>query len=195
MLEIRLNDLVSPMLKSMIMNMPREVVKTLNYLAYDSRDSFIKSQLPDKFTLRKAWWKPGNQFGFNVQKATTANMTATIYTAAPWMSLHELGGNKLPRLEHIALPTEQVRRTKRDLIMKSQRPMALKKAFFLNTDDGGEVLAMNFGRGKNRITKVMYTLRHKTHVWPRLRFKKYIEQYVLANAESKLLRILDTLAR
>ena len=107
--------------------------------------------------------------------------------------MQETGGNKVPRNKHIAIPTEQVRRTKGDLIVKSQRPFALKKAFHMKTDGGVDVLAMNFGRSKSRITKIMYTLKSKAHLWPRLRFKKSIEDYVKANAEKKLLKVISDL--
>lgn len=193
-MNIKIEDHVSPYLKKLIADLPKEVAKAINYLAYDARDEFLKNQLEKNFTLRKPWFKPGNAFGFNVTKATPDNTSATIFSRAPWMQMQETGGNKLPRRQHIALPTEQVRRSKKDLILKSQRPGALgAKLFHLKTDEGKDVLAMNFGRGKSRITKIMYTLRSKTHLWPRLKFKKSIEAYVKANAEKKLLKVIGDL--
>ena len=196
MITVKVFDQVTPTLKRISADMPKAASKGLNYIAYDSRDAFIKESFLDNFVLRKGWWKPGSPFGFNVAKSTPSNLTAIISTRAPWMMLHETGGNKLPQNKHIAIPTAQVRRTKRDLILKSQTPVGLgKRAFYLKTDEGDEVLAMNFGRGKSRITKVMYTLKSKTHIRPRLRFVKFVSDYAAKHSAGKMQKAMDDLLK
>ena len=145
-------------------------------------------------TLRTAWWKPGNQFGFNMKKATADRLVAEIYTRAPWMQLQESGGTKSPKGRHLAIPTTNVRRTKRDLISKPQRPQALgSKAFHIKTKAGAEMLAMRIGRGKNKGLRFMYVLSKQASVKPLLHFHEQISKFVMANANGYMIKAIDKL--
>lgn len=191
MFKITIEDHVTPMLKNLIRELPSQVAQGINDLANNARDEFLWD-LPNRMTLRTPWFKPGSQFGFNVRKATPSNPSAEIYTRAPWMQLQETGGTKTPKGKHLAIPTTTVRRTKRDLIPKSQRPMGLgSKAFQLKTQSGKEFLAMRTGRGKKSGLKIMYLLGQQARIRPQLHFTDSIKGYVAQNAEKYLARAIE----
>ena len=191
MIKITIEDQATPMLKNLMKEFPAGVVQGVNDLANNARDEFLWD-LPNRMTLRTPWFKPGSMFGFNVKKATISNPAAEIYTRAPWMQLQESGGTKNPRGRHIAIPTTTVRRTKRDLIPKAQRPMGLgSKAFHLKTKSGNEFLAMRVGRGKRSNLKIMYLLSQRAQIRPQLHFVDSIKGYVAMNAERILTRAIE----
>jgi hypothetical protein len=84
------------------------------------------------FEIRTNWNKPSNVFGVRIKPATKQNLTAVVGTAADWLEkfVREREGSivlKLPRHGNfVAIPTSNVRRTKRDIIRASQRPAALR---------------------------------------------------------------------
>lgn len=153
------------------------IAKGLTDLADAARNDFIKD-LPSRFTLRTGWWKPRSKFGFNVQMAKKDNLKATIYTRATWMKLQEEGGTQQVSGKRLAIPTGEVRRTKRDLILKSQKPLALSKAFPIRLKSGKSMLAIRIGRGKSKVLKFMYTLAPQAQIKPALRFHGSITEFV-----------------
>lgn len=153
------------------------IAKGLTDLADAARNDFVKD-LPDKFTLRTQWWKPRGKYGFNVKMATKESQSAEIYTRAPWMNLQEQGGTRTGHGHRLAIPTKEVRRTKRELIVKSQKPAGLTKAFPIKLKSGKSMLAMRIGRGKNARLKFMYTLSQTAQIKPTLHFYGDIAEFV-----------------
>ncbi len=100
--------------------------------------SAVLGALPGTFTLRGNWTKPSNKFGIRIRPAKPADLSAEVKTAADWLEIHEKGGTKKARSGRLAIPTENVRRNKRDIITRSNRPAALrgKKTFVLKTSRG-----------------------------------------------------------
>lgn len=169
----------------------KEVASEINRLANATRDDFLWD-LPNRMTLRTSWFKPGNMYGFNVRQATSSNLSAEIYSRAPWLQLQETGGRKTPRKQHLAIPTTNVRRTKRDLISKVQRPQALgNKLFDIRTKKGTEFLAMRVGRGKKAQLKFMYTLARGAQIPPRLQFYSRMNRFIDQNARLYLSHAVD----
>lgn len=83
------------------------------------------------FEIRTGWNKPSNVFGVRIKPATKQKLEAWVGTAADWLEkfVREPEGSmvvKLPRGHFIAIPTSNVRRTKRDIIRAAQRPAALR---------------------------------------------------------------------
>lgn len=114
------------------------------------------------FTTRGKWYLPSNKFGIKIKAATKADLTAEVKTAADWLALHETGGVKTPQGKNLAVPTTNVRRTKRQIITKGQRPKNLKRAFIINTRSGPVLF-----QRKNKTTIVaLYDLE------PRVKIKK-----------------------
>lgn len=93
--------------------------------------------IQSQFTTRGSWFQPSNRFGIKVRPARKDNLTAEISTKADWLAIHETGGTKTPRGNNIAIPTDQVRRNKRNIITKGNRPKGFgSKAFVINTKRG-----------------------------------------------------------
>jgi hypothetical protein len=133
---------------------------TLTTLAKEAQTASIAS-IEGVFTVRNNWNKPSNAMGIKVLPATKDDLSSAVATRADWLIPHEEGEDKKPRRAggQLAIPTSNVRRTKRDIIQKSQRPRALAgKAFKLKTPNG-IVLARWQGRGKSRKLVILYRLK------------------------------------
>ena len=92
----------------------------------------VKKAFRGAFTIRTNWDEVG-PYAVKVQaaKKTDNPIVALVGTAADWIAkfIEEPEGStvlKLPQGEFIAIPTTNVRRTKRDLIRAMQRPRALR---------------------------------------------------------------------
>jgi hypothetical protein len=130
----------------------------LTAVAIEARDSSIKS-IESAFTIRNNWDKPSNAMGIKALPATKDDLSSAVATRADWLIPHEEGGIKTPQGRFIAVPSANVRRTKRDIIRKGQRPKALRgKAFVLHFKKGGYGLFQRKGRGKNSQLIFLYRL-------------------------------------
>lgn len=145
---------------------PFATARALTVIAEEGRDAVV-TELQGAFILRTTWWKQGGQFGFNRKAATKKDLVAEIFTRAPWMKIHETGGTKRPSGQHLALPTTNVRRTKRDIISKANRPANLKNTTKVNR--GG---ALTLTRNTTRTSTVMYILKNSATIRARLNFQK-----------------------
>jgi hypothetical protein len=136
---------------------------TLTAVAREAQAASVAS-IEDTFTVRNNWDKPSNAMGIKALAATKDDLSAALVTRADW--LHEEARKKEPLRSGglLAIPTAQVRRTKRDIIQRSQRPKALAgKAFRLKTRNG-PVLAKWQGRGKNKKLVVLYRLKPSARI-------------------------------
>lgn len=105
------------------------------------------------FTVRGPWWQESNRFGIKVSAANKTDLAATMYTNAEWLTLHETGGTKTPRGADLTIPTADVRRNKRDIVTRGQRPRGLgAKAFRIQTSTGPALVQrMKRGPDKGRL--------------------------------------------
>jgi hypothetical protein len=140
------------------------LAQTLTAVAQKAQDASIKA-IEGNFAVRTSWYKKQNVYGVRVKPATKANLTAVVGTAADWLEkfVREPPGSvvlKLPQGEFLAIPTSNVRRTKRDLIRAMQRPRALRGAVYkLPLKSGrGFVLMQRQGRGSQRRNVALYIL-------------------------------------
>jgi hypothetical protein len=141
------------------------LASALTLTAKQGQAASIKA-IEGAFTVRTTWLKPSNVFGVRVKPATKQNLVAWVGTAAEWLEkfIKEPAGAivlKIPQGEFLAIPTPNVRRTKRDLIRATQRPRALrgKRDFLIPLRSGrGFLLAQHQGRGKNQRTVILYVL-------------------------------------
>lgn len=144
--------------------LPFAIAKGLTQTAKDAQ-SEILSELPNKFTIRGTWSNPRNKFGVKIKPATKTKQTASVGTNADWLKLQETGGVKIPKGENIAIPTENVRRTKRQIIQRSQRPKALrgKRDVVLKTNRGAVLFQRKY-KGKRSKLVALYNLEPRARI-------------------------------
>jgi hypothetical protein len=191
MLSIKVNGMenVQRYMEALRQNqLPFAMAKALTKTAQDVQAKVIAG-LPSQFTLRTKWYQPNTPYGFKIEKATKTNLSAKVYTKAPWMQLQETGGVKQVPGKRLAIPFLEkqgsrpgiafgVKRTKRDLIMKSQKPQALGSKAFILKGKKGDLLAMRTGRGKRSILRILYALEPKANIKARLYFAETGQQVV-----------------
>jgi hypothetical protein len=124
----------------------------------------------ETFTVRGSWLREGGKFGVGIVPASKNNLVAVVESRAPWLEAHEEGMTRAPKGAHFAIAQPEVRRTKTQIIARSQRPKALKKAFKIETRKGVPLLLQRMGRGKRSILRVMYQLTGRAKIEPKLRF-------------------------
>lgn len=122
------------------------------------------------FTVRGSWLREGGKFGVRITPASKKELVAVVESRAPWLEEHEGGVTRTPEGSHFAIPQAVIRRTKTQLIAKSQRPKALKRVFKIQTKKGIPLLIQRIGRGKRSALRVMYQLTGKAKIEPRLQF-------------------------
>lgn len=123
------------------------------------------------FQIRTTWSERG-PFAVKVRPATKLNLNAWVGTAAEWLEkfVREPAGStviKLPHGEYLAIPTTNVRRTKRDLIRATQRPRAIKgkRDFLVPLKSGrGFLLMQTQGRGRQKKAVVLYVLVRRARI-------------------------------
>ena len=110
------------------------------------------------FTVRNTWVNPGNAMGIKVLPASKMDLSTAVVTRADWLIPHEEGATKKPQGNYLAVPTRFVRRTKRDIIRKTQRPRNLKegKTVVLPLRNGGRMI---FERRNKRLVPLYRLIR------------------------------------
>ena len=156
--------------------LPFAMMRTLNDLAEESRSEVVDG-LPSKFTLRKAWWKPRTKYGFNVAVAKKTNLVAEVFTKAPWMISFEKGETRHPAGKAFAVPTANVKRSKKDLITSANRPRNLKGAFVMQTARGPVIFQRVKTRGSSSLL-AMYGLEGKADIKPTLQMGVTVKKVV-----------------
>jgi hypothetical protein len=148
-----------------LFNLDKQIIfaaaQSLTQVAKESQTAVI-ADIEHTFTTRGKWYLPSNKFGIRVKPARKTDLTAEVKTAADWLALHETGGTKTPQGQHLAVPTDNVRRTKRQIITRSQRPRNLKRSFVIQTAHGPVL----FQRKNKKTIVALYDLE------PRVKIKK-----------------------
>lgn len=127
----------------------------------------VRRNMPSRFTLRRQWVVKG----IVVDKATKQDLTATVRSRDKFMGLQEVGGPKSPLRQYLAVPTRLVRRTKTDMIAKSDRPKNLGDKAAVVEYNGRKWLALKKGRGVNKL-RLLYLLVPRANITERLGLRK-----------------------
>ncbi len=131
----------------------------------------VRRNMPQRFTLRRQWIVQG----IRVDKATKQSLTATVYSRDKFMGLQEAGGVKSPLRNYIAVPTKAVRRTKTQLIAKSDLPAALGDKVAVVEYNGDKYLALKKARkgaNKGGQLRLLYLLVPRANLHQRLGLEK-----------------------
>lgn len=150
------------------------LASTLTAVAKEAQPASI-SEVEHSFTVRNNWLKPSNAMGIKVLPASKDDLSGAVVTRADWLNLHEEGGVKIPGGQFLAIPTSNVRRTKRQIIQRGQRPKALvgKRDFVLKTKKNGKlILFQRRGRKKKSHVVAMYILDKKAPIKKRPTFRE-----------------------
>ena len=110
------------------------------------------------------------------------------------MKLHETGGIKKPfKGKRIAIPTTNIKRTKKGLIGKAKRPRNLKRSFWIKGKTGQELLMQ---RKTKKKVEAMYMMEKTAKIKPTFEFektgKKVAEKTFEKNFEAALTDALKT---
>ena len=141
------------------------VAKALTQTAADIQQE-VRKNMPGRFIIRRPWVING----IRIERATPANLSATIYSRDKFMGLQELGGEKNPLRQYLAIPTSLVRRTKTDVIRKADRPKELGDKVEIIEFRGHKWLALKKARkaGNNQRLRLLYLLIPRAHINKRL---------------------------
>jgi hypothetical protein len=154
-----------------LFNLDKQIIfaaaQALTFTAKDAQTAVIEN-ITANFIVRGKWYLPSNAFGVKVTRATKQNLSVEVKSKADWLILQQTGGTKSPKRKAIAVPTTNVRRTKRDIIQKGQRPRNLKNAFIIKTSKG-PALARRTGKKRYPI-KIMYFLEPNVKIRKRRTF-------------------------
>lgn len=164
---------------------PDKVMKNINFglargltrTAKDGQSAVLRS-LHGNFQIRNKWPEIG-PLSIQVKSATPRDLSAEVRSRADFLIPHEEGKAKTPQGgRHVVVPTDQVRRNKRSIIPRGQRPRGLGlKAFVLQTKNG-PVLAQRITRGKRKGVIILYGLELKVRIRKVSTFYEPLEKVV-----------------
>lgn len=137
----------------------------LTQTAKDIQQVERTEELPKRFTLRNRWV----QQGIVITPATKGRLIAAVGSRDHFMALQAMGGTKRPqRSKNVSIPKD-VKRNKRDLITRSNRPRQLldRRRVFVNRIRGGTLAILQRLTRKRYPLKVLYVLSPFAKVKPR----------------------------
>lgn len=172
-----------------------EIVKQLRFgvalgltnTAKEGQKAVMKS-LGDTFTLRGGWFNESNKYGIKIKMATKDSQEAEVRTRADWLEIHEAGGTKKPASGgRLAIPTSEVRRNKKNIIAKANRPSALrgKRTFIIKTSKG-DVLFQRKGRKKKSRIVALYNLEPRAEIKKQSTFFEPLDDVVKKHLDKNI---------
>lgn len=171
-----INDLIRDLDDISKNQLPFGTAAALTRTAQDAQTA-ITNKTYETFIVRTGWPKPSTPFGIKIIPARKDTQQAVIYNVAPFMMLQETGGRKVTVTgrKYLAIPTSAVKRTKRELIARSNYPSALmqrgKGGFIARLGSGKLALIKRSGKGRTTLT-VMYTLQPEARIKPAWGFEQ-----------------------
>lgn len=190
----------------LINNMPSgaEMTKQVNFgtalgltkTAKEGQEAVVDA-LKSTFTLRGNWYQQSNKFGIRITPAKKDKLVAEVKTAADWLEPHEEGKDKAGRGGDLAIPTQEVRRNKRDIITRANRPKGLGAKVFKLQTRRGPVLAQRMKRGNRKGLIILYGLERTVKIKKRSTFhepiKKIVDKNLKGNIKTGIMRAFATM--
>jgi hypothetical protein len=139
------------------------VAKGLTETAKEGQKASIGA-IKGSFTTRGTWYLPSNRYGIRIKAAKPTDLSAEVRTNADWLIPHEEGKDKRAKDGRVAVPTDQVRRNKRLIIPRGQRPKGLGAKVFEMQTKRGKVLAQRLKRGPRKGLVILYGLESRVRI-------------------------------
>lgn len=182
---------------------PFALSKALNGVLIDGQSEVVRG-VRQRFTVRKPDFL--TRAVKMVQFANRRTLTAVLAVTGPNADVyiqHEEGGQKVPRQARALAVPREVRRNKRELITKGNRPRGFglqkkgtgpkatmyqgeKRTFAIRSQNGEGLLLQRVGRGKNSRVRLLYLFRRRVSLAPRLQFGDTVTQVILDRWDRQL---------
>ena len=161
--------------------------QTINDTLKDAQRTMV-GDINDKFTVRrKAFVQRSVKISKFAKKTDLEGIVGIENIAgkptADILSKFEEGGDKHPRGQNVAVPTEFVRPVADRVITAGKRPRNLKNSFKMSLRTGVEVLAQRISRGKNAGLRIAYVLKPLVSIDNRLHFRDTVIEDINKNFE------------
>lgn len=138
-----------------------------------SAQQAVKDRMAAEFILRNRY----TQRQVRMKPATKRDPVAAVYLTpeADYMIIHETGGTKRPRGNHIAVPTDEVWPNRRRVLPLGKRPRELakkstkRKPFLMIPKSGARLIVQRVGKERLPV-RVLYSLSRNPEVRKRLQF-------------------------
>jgi hypothetical protein len=162
------------------------------------------SAIQSAFTVRSNWYQQSNKFGIRITPATKQKLQSSVHTLAYWLEPHERGGKKTSRRPSgmLAVPQINVRRTKRQIIPKAQRPRNLKGSFVIPTRSGPMIFIRAKRRSKAGVRegydpnlRAYYALEPSVHLKRQSTFFDPIQKTVEQQLKQNIIREVENALR
>jgi hypothetical protein len=170
----------------------QNIVKQIEFgtavgLTQTAKDGQKASQdaLRGTFIIRNKWPEIG-PYAIKIKPATKNDLASEVRTAADWLVAHETGEDKKAKSGDVAVPTDQVRRNKRLIIPRGQRPRGLGDKVFVLKTKHGPVLAQRISRGKRKGLIVLYGLEKSVRIRKQSTFYAPIQAVVKRNLDRNI---------
>lgn len=186
-----------PPIEKILKNIDFGTATGLTKTAQDGQKA-VRGALKGTFTMRTNWDQPAGRFGIRIKTAKRDDLSAEVRTQADWLIPHETGEDKKARGGRVAVPTENVRRNKRMIIPKAQRPAALrgKRTFVVKTRRGDVIFQRKY-KGKRSRIEAIYGLERSVKIKKQSTFNepitKVVNRRLLANIETGIHKALSTM--
>jgi hypothetical protein len=177
-----------PTLKGVAKQIPFAAALTINRTLEEGQQAF-RAKLPSEFKLRRPTFIQRLVKIENRDRATKTHLVGRMGiqgTRADLLTKFELGGDKTPAPGHhdLTLPAN-VKRTKADIIRGDQRAGRLLSspssgAYKLTTKQGKTLILRRTGRGKNKVSTVLYVFSKRVHLKPQLHFIRTVDPVLRA---------------
>lgn len=151
--------------------------KGLTDTAKDAQKEVVGA-IKGTFITRGTWFQQNMRHGIKITPARKDKLQSAVHTLADWIEPHETGKDKTARGGNVAVPTENVRRNKRLIIPKAQRPRGMGDKLFVMQTRRGPVLAQRVTRGKNKGIRILYGLEKQVKIKKNSTFYEPIEKVV-----------------
>ena len=151
-----------------VKQVPFATAIALTRTVVDIQKHFRTVALRKRFIIRRQFVPRGIVF----TKASKTNFTATVFSRDDFMQIQETGGTQRPKSGNkvIPIPTKNLRKNKRSSIGRARFPSKLLRkdnVVLIRTKKGSSIV-----RRSKRTIKTLYTLKAKTKIKPRFKFKE-----------------------